>query len=101
MSCFLTQPEDFTELEIRAWNAGILLYSLAQYPEAERWFGLGMSFLKHLGSLQDSYQTQMAGLYSEVLDRLDKAKKNLITEERMMASSVADGNLRSNGTCLI
>ncbi len=43
----------------------------------------------------------MAGLYSEVLDRLDKAKKNLIIEEWMMAASGADGDLRSNGTCLI
>lgn len=24
---------------------------------------------------------QMSGLYSEVLDKLDKAKKNLVTEE--------------------
>ncbi|XP_042594370.1 testis-expressed protein 11 isoform X1 [Cyprinus carpio] len=86
LSIIATAPEDFPELEIlwlltRAWNTGILLYSLAQYPEAERWCGLGMSFLKHLGSLQDSYHSQMAGLYSEVLDRLDKAKKNLIIEE--------------------
>uniref|UniRef100_A0A8K9UXH7 Protein ZIP4 homolog n=1 Tax=Oncorhynchus mykiss TaxID=8022 RepID=A0A8K9UXH7_ONCMY len=55
---------DFPEMEIlwlltRAWNTGILLYSLAQYPEAERWCGLGMSFLRHLGSLQESYQTQV------------------------------------------
>uniref|UniRef100_A0A672T741 Protein ZIP4 homolog n=1 Tax=Sinocyclocheilus grahami TaxID=75366 RepID=A0A672T741_SINGR len=55
---------DFPELEIlwlltRAWNTGILLYSLTQYPEAERWCGLGMSFLKHLGSLQDSYHSQV------------------------------------------
>ncbi|XP_056327837.1 testis-expressed protein 11 [Danio aesculapii] len=86
LSLIATATEDFPELEIlwlltRAWNTGILLYSLAQYPEAERWCGLGMSFLSYLGSLQDSYQTQMAGLYSEVLDRLDKAKKNLIIEE--------------------
>nr|XP_021328529.1 testis-expressed protein 11 isoform X2 [Danio rerio] len=86
LSLIATATEDFPELEIlwlltRAWNTGILLYSLAQYPEAERWCGLGMSFLRYLGSLQDSYQTQMAGLYSEVLDRLDKAKKNLIIEE--------------------
>ncbi|XP_052010662.1 testis-expressed protein 11-like [Xyrauchen texanus] len=86
LSILATTPEDFPELEIlwlltQAWNTGILLYSLAQYPEAERWCGLGMSFLRHLGSLQDSYQTQMVGLYSEVLDRLDKAKKNLIIEE--------------------
>ena len=43
----------------RAWNTGILLYCLAQYPAAERWCGLAMSFLCHLGSLQDSYQTQV------------------------------------------
>ncbi|XP_048087587.1 testis-expressed protein 11 isoform X1 [Alosa alosa] len=79
-------PEDSTELEVlwlltRAWNTGILLYSLAQYPEAEKWCGLGMSFLRHLGSLQESYQKQMSGLYSELLERLDKAKRNLIMEE--------------------
>ncbi|KAK6298416.1 hypothetical protein J4Q44_G00314710 [Coregonus suidteri] len=77
------QPEDFPEMEIlwlltQAWNTGILLYSLAQYPE--RWCGLGMSFLRHLGSLQESYQTLMIDLYTEILDRLDKAKKNLIME---------------------
>ncbi|XP_066571221.1 testis-expressed protein 11 [Amia ocellicauda] len=77
---------EFPEVEIlwlltRAWNTGILLYSLAQYPEAEKWCGLGMSFLRHLGTLQESYQTQMSGLYAEVLDRLDRAKRNLIIEE--------------------
>ncbi|XP_063046708.1 testis-expressed protein 11 [Engraulis encrasicolus] len=79
-------PDDIAELEVlwlltRAWNTGILLYSLAQYPEAERWCSLAMSFLGHLGTLRDSYQTQMSGLYSEVLDRLDKAKRNLVMEE--------------------
>ncbi|XP_061092587.1 testis-expressed protein 11 [Conger conger] len=79
-------PEDFPELEIlwlltRAWNTGILLYSRAQYPEAERWCGLAMTFLCHLGALQESYQTQMSGLYGEVLDKLDKAKRNLVMEE--------------------
>ncbi|XP_031442878.2 testis-expressed protein 11-like [Clupea harengus] len=85
-SIITSAPEDFTELEVlwlltRAWNTGILLYSLAQYSDAEKWCGLGMSFLPHLGSLQESYQTQMSGLYSEVLDRLDKAKRNLVMEE--------------------
>uniref|UniRef100_A0A3Q2YN06 Protein ZIP4 homolog n=1 Tax=Hippocampus comes TaxID=109280 RepID=A0A3Q2YN06_HIPCM len=42
----------------RAWNTGILLYSLARYLEAEKWCGLGMSFVRHLGPLQDSYKTQ-------------------------------------------
>ncbi|XP_046704738.1 testis-expressed protein 11 isoform X2 [Silurus meridionalis] len=86
LSIISTASEDFPELEIlwlltRAWNTGILLYSLSQYAEAEKWCGLGISFLQHLGSMQDSYQTQMSGLYSEVLDRLDKAKKNTIMEE--------------------
>ncbi|XP_036404932.1 testis-expressed protein 11 [Megalops cyprinoides] len=86
LSIVAMAPEEFPELEIlwlltRAWNTGILLYSLAQYPQAERWCGLAMSFLCRLSSLQDSYQTQMSGLYGEVLDRLDKAKKNLVMEE--------------------
>ncbi|XP_038555989.1 testis-expressed protein 11 isoform X2 [Micropterus salmoides] len=86
LSIIAAAPDDFPEMETlwlltRAWNTGILLYSLAQYPEAEKWCGLAMSFVRHLGSLQDSYETQMSGLYSEILDRLDKAKKNLIMEE--------------------
>ncbi|KAF4091426.1 hypothetical protein AMELA_G00036820 [Ameiurus melas] len=86
LSIISSASEDFPELEIlwlltRSWNTGILLYSLSQYPEAEKWCGLGISFLQYLGSMQDSYQTQMSVLYSEVLDRLDKAKKNLIMEE--------------------
>ncbi|XP_069027812.1 testis-expressed protein 11 [Embiotoca jacksoni] len=86
LSIIATAPDDFPEMETlwlltRAWNTGILLYSLAQFPEAEKWCGLAMSFIRHLGSLRESYETQMSGLYSEILDRLDKAKKNLIMEE--------------------
>ncbi|KAI3351644.1 hypothetical protein L3Q82_020470 [Scortum barcoo] len=86
LSIIAAAPDDFPETETlwlltRAWNTGILLYSLAQYPEAEKWCGLAMSFVRHLGSLQESYETQMSGLYSEVLDRLDKAKRNHIMEE--------------------
>ncbi|XP_034147604.1 testis-expressed protein 11 isoform X2 [Esox lucius] len=86
LSIIAAAPEEFPETEVlwlltRAWNMGIQLYSLAHYPEAERWCGLGMSFLQHLGSLQEAYQTQMSGLYSEVLDRLDKARRNLAMEE--------------------
>ncbi|XP_043913345.1 testis-expressed protein 11 isoform X2 [Protopterus annectens] len=55
---------DYPEVEIlwlmtRAWNTGILLYSVGRYMEAERWCGLGMRFLKHLGSLQSSYESQL------------------------------------------
>eukprot|EP00064_Thunnus_orientalis_P006140 superscaffoldBa00000626_g6156 len=86
LSIIAAALDDFPEMEIlwlltRAWNTGILLYSLAQYPEAEKWCGLAMSFVRHLGSLQESYEMQMSGLYSEILDRLDKAKRNLIMEE--------------------
>nr|XP_020444009.1 testis-expressed protein 11 isoform X2 [Monopterus albus] len=86
LSIIATAPDDFPEMETlwlltRAWNTGILLYSLAQYPEAEKWCGLAMSFVRHLRYLQESYETRMSGLYSEILDRLDKAKKNHIMEE--------------------
>ncbi|XP_030000907.1 testis-expressed protein 11 [Sphaeramia orbicularis] len=79
LSIITAAPDDFPEMETlwlltRAWNTGILMYSLAQYPEAERWCGLAMSFIRHLGSLRESYETQMSRLYSEILDRLDKAK---------------------------
>ncbi|XP_069388282.1 testis-expressed protein 11 isoform X2 [Paralichthys olivaceus] len=85
LSIIAATPDNFPEMETlwlltRAWNTGILLYSLAQYPEAEKWCGLAMSFVSHLGSLQESYEMQMSGLYSEILDRLDKAK-NVTLEE--------------------
>ncbi|XP_060935384.1 testis-expressed protein 11 [Limanda limanda] len=85
LSIIAATPSDFPEMETlwlltRAWNTGILLYSLAQYPEAEKWCSLAMSFVSHLGSLQESYEMQMSGLYSEILDRLDKAKKLLLEE---------------------
>ncbi|PWA18664.1 hypothetical protein CCH79_00005643 [Gambusia affinis] len=86
LSIISAAPDGFPEMETlwlltQAWNAGILLYSLAQYHEAEKWCGLAMSFIRHLGSLRESYEMQMTGLYSEILDRLDKAKKNIHTEE--------------------
>ncbi|KAA8588794.1 hypothetical protein FQN60_010139, partial [Etheostoma spectabile] len=64
LSIIAAAPDDFPEMETlwlltRAWNTGILLYSLAQYPEAEKWCGLAMSFIRHLGSLQESYETQV------------------------------------------
>ncbi|XP_013888319.1 testis-expressed sequence 11 protein [Austrofundulus limnaeus] len=83
LSIISAAPDDFPEMETlwlltQAWNTGILLYSLAQYLEAEKWCGLSMSFIRHLGALQKSYEKQMSGLYSEILDKLDKAKRNLM-----------------------
>uniref|UniRef100_A0A8C4SSU1 Protein ZIP4 homolog n=1 Tax=Erpetoichthys calabaricus TaxID=27687 RepID=A0A8C4SSU1_ERPCA len=58
------QTGSYPEVEIlwlltKAWNTGILLYSINKYTEAEKWCGLGMSFLRHLGSLQESYEAQV------------------------------------------
>ncbi|XP_015242569.1 PREDICTED: testis-expressed sequence 11 protein [Cyprinodon variegatus] len=85
LSIISITSDDFPEMETlwlltQAWNTGILLYSLTQYHEAEKWCGLAMGFIRHLRSLRQSYEMQMSGLYSEILDRLDKAKKNSHTE---------------------
>ncbi|XP_011478279.2 testis-expressed protein 11 isoform X3 [Oryzias latipes] len=81
LSIIAAAPDDFAEMETvwlltHAWNTGILLYNLTQYAEAEKWFGLAMKFVQYLGSLQESYAKQMSGRYSEVLDRLDTAKRS-------------------------
>ncbi|XP_054695887.1 testis-expressed protein 11 isoform X7 [Grus americana] len=68
-------------LMIRAWNTGIFQYTVGKYKEAEQWCGLGMRFLNHLGSLKKSYEGHMIGLYSEVLDKLDRAKGFVPNEE--------------------
>ncbi|XP_021261756.1 testis-expressed protein 11 isoform X9 [Numida meleagris] len=78
----------YPEMEIlwlmtRAWNTGIFQYTVGKYQEAEQWCGLGMRFLNHLGSLKKSYEghVSMIGLYSEVLDKLDRVKEFLPNEE--------------------
>uniref|UniRef100_A0A672HDR7 Protein ZIP4 homolog n=1 Tax=Salarias fasciatus TaxID=181472 RepID=A0A672HDR7_SALFA len=59
------QPDDIPEMETlwlltRAWNLGVLLFNLAQYDQAEKWCGLAMRFVRHLGgSLQRSYEIQV------------------------------------------
>ncbi|XP_042196670.1 testis-expressed protein 11 isoform X2 [Callorhinchus milii] len=82
----IDSTEEYPEVEIlwlmtRAWNTGVSLYSLGKYSEAERWCGLGMRFLKYLGSLKNSYEAQMMGLYTDVLDRMDSEKRALPIEE--------------------
>ncbi|KAM6300229.1 testis-expressed protein 11 [Aegotheles albertisi] len=61
-------------LMTRAWNTGVFQYTVGKYKEAEQWCALGMRFLNHLGSLKKSYEGHMIRLYSEVLDKLDRAK---------------------------
>ncbi|XP_009708642.1 PREDICTED: testis-expressed sequence 11 protein, partial [Cariama cristata] len=82
----VSSTDAYPEMEIlwlmtRAWNTGIFQYTVGKYKEAEQWCGLGMRFLNHLGSLKTSYEGHMIGLYSEVLDKLDRAKRFLPNEE--------------------
>ncbi|XP_009954389.1 PREDICTED: testis-expressed sequence 11 protein, partial [Leptosomus discolor] len=83
----VSSTDAYPEVEIlwlmtRAWNTGIFQYTVGKYKEAEQWCGLGMRFLSHLGSLKKSYEGHMIGLYSEVLDKLDRAKGFLPNEEK-------------------
>ncbi|XP_074003820.1 testis-expressed protein 11 [Numenius arquata] len=82
----VSSTDAYPEMEIlwlltRAWNTGIFQYTVGKYKEAEQWCGLAMRFLNHLGSLKKSYEGHMIGLYSEVLDKLDRAKGFLPNEE--------------------
>ncbi|XP_038020429.1 testis-expressed protein 11 isoform X2 [Motacilla alba alba] len=82
----VSSTDAYPEMEIlwlmtRAWNTGIFQYSVGKYKEAEQWCGLGMRFLNHLGSLKKTYEGHMVGLYSEVLDKLDRAEGFIPNEE--------------------
>ncbi|XP_031450021.1 testis-expressed protein 11 isoform X2 [Phasianus colchicus] len=82
----VNSTDSYPEMEIlwlmtRAWNTGMFQYTVGKYQEAEQWCGLGMRFLSHLGSLKKSYEGHMIGLYSEVLDKLDRVKECLPNEE--------------------
>ncbi|KAG8448184.1 hypothetical protein GDO86_015322 [Hymenochirus boettgeri] len=77
---FITSFENYPEMETlwlmtRAWNTGVILYSVKKYSDAERWCGLAMRLLNFLGSLKSSYENKMGGLYSEILERLDNVNK--------------------------
>ncbi|XP_066861376.1 testis-expressed protein 11 isoform X1 [Anser cygnoides] len=82
----ISSTDGYPEIETlwlmtRAWNTGIFQYTIGKYKEAEQWCGLGMRFLNHLGSLKKTYEGHMVGLYSEVLDKLDRAKGFIPNEE--------------------
>ncbi|XP_059507241.1 testis-expressed protein 11 [Stegostoma tigrinum] len=81
--------EEYPETEMlwlmtRAWNTGASLYSLGKYAEAEKWCGLGMRFLKYLGSLQASYESQVRPIHMT----LEKLVSCLL--ERQLACSWLD-----------
>ncbi|XP_024139848.1 testis-expressed protein 11 [Oryzias melastigma] len=81
LSIITAAPDDFAEMETvwlltHAWNTGLLLYNLTQYTEAEKWFGLAMRFVRYLRSQRESYEKMISSRYSEILERLDAAKRN-------------------------
>ncbi|XP_030904056.2 testis-expressed protein 11 [Melopsittacus undulatus] len=81
----ISSTDAYPEMEIlwlmtRAWNVGIFQYTVEKYREAEQWCGLAMRFLPHLRSLKEIYEGRMIGLYSEVLNKLDRAKGFLSNE---------------------
>uniref|UniRef100_A0A2K6F7K4 Protein ZIP4 homolog n=1 Tax=Propithecus coquereli TaxID=379532 RepID=A0A2K6F7K4_PROCO len=78
--------EGYSEIEIlwlmiKSWNTGIFMYRRSKYVSAEKWCGLALRFLDHLGSLKRSYETQMNVLYSKLVEALDKKKGSLFNEE--------------------
>lgn len=46
-------------LMIKCWNIGIFMYSSNKYMSSEKWCGLALRFLDHLGSLKRNYETQV------------------------------------------
>uniref|UniRef100_A0A7N5KC49 Protein ZIP4 homolog n=1 Tax=Ailuropoda melanoleuca TaxID=9646 RepID=A0A7N5KC49_AILME len=68
-------------LMIKSWNTGICMYGKRKYVSAEKWCGLALRFLDHLGSLKRSYETQVNILYSELVEALDQKKGSLFNEE--------------------
>ncbi|XP_027692546.1 testis-expressed protein 11 [Vombatus ursinus] len=86
--------EEYPQVEIlwlmtKAWNTGVYQYSEGMYITAEKWCGLGIRFLGHLGSLKKCYEAQLAGVsvsqmtdvYGEVLAKVERDKSLRPNEE--------------------
>ncbi|XP_066106577.1 testis-expressed protein 11 [Saccopteryx bilineata] len=59
-------------LMIMSWNTGICMYSMKKYLSAEKWSGLTVRFVQHLGSLRGGYQAQVNVLHRELMEELRK-----------------------------
>ncbi|MBZ3888108.1 Testis-expressed sequence 11 protein [Sciurus carolinensis] len=60
----ISHTEGYPEIEIlwlmtKSWNIGILMFNRSKYVSAEKWCGLALRFLHHLGSLKGNYETQV------------------------------------------
>ncbi|XP_059942479.1 testis-expressed protein 11 [Mesoplodon densirostris] len=74
---FIRHTNGYPEVEIvwlmiKSWNVGIFMYSSNKYMSSEKWCGLALCFLDHLGSLKRNYETQMHVLYRELVATLNK-----------------------------
>ncbi|XP_036160069.1 testis-expressed protein 11 [Myotis myotis] len=86
LSHTVSQTEGYPEMEIlwlmmMSWNIGIYMYGRRKYVSAEKWCGLSLRFLDHLGSLKRTYETQVNILYSELVEALHKNKGSTFHEE--------------------
>ncbi|XP_054551868.1 testis-expressed protein 11 [Talpa occidentalis] len=60
----ISHTEGYPEMEvlwlmIKSWNTGILMYGRSKYVSAEKWCGLALRFLNHIGSLKRNYEAQI------------------------------------------
>uniref|UniRef100_A0A7N4NK26 Testis expressed 11 n=1 Tax=Sarcophilus harrisii TaxID=9305 RepID=A0A7N4NK26_SARHA len=68
-------------LMTKAWNTGIFQYGEGLYVIAEKWCGLGIRFLSHLGTLKKSYEGQMTDVYKEIVANIEREKCSPPNEE--------------------
>ncbi|XP_072483355.1 testis-expressed protein 11 [Notamacropus eugenii] len=82
ISCSEAYPQvEILWLMTKAWNTGIYQYNEGMYVTAEKWCGLGIRFLGHLGSLKKCYEVQMTDMYGEVLAKVEREKSLPLNEE--------------------
>ncbi|XP_019503517.1 PREDICTED: testis-expressed sequence 11 protein [Hipposideros armiger] len=72
---FLNHNEGYPEMEIlilmiKSWNTGIFMYGSGMFVSAEKWCGMGLRFLCHLGPIRRIYETQMTILYAGLVRAL-------------------------------
>ncbi|XP_036916161.1 testis-expressed protein 11, partial [Sturnira hondurensis] len=78
---FLSYTKGYPEMEVLwlmiiSWNTGIFMFSNEKYLSAEKWCGLSLRFVDHLGSLKRVYETQIHVLYGELVQALEKKKRS-------------------------
>ncbi|XP_061405022.1 LOW QUALITY PROTEIN: testis-expressed protein 11 [Lethenteron reissneri] len=81
------KQDEYPELQVlwlltTAWNRGVAVLTYGRASKvAERWCSLAMRLLTHLTSLKSSYQQKLTPLYTDILERVEKAKEHEVKEE--------------------